>query len=38
MILKDDPGLHPAMKAALRPVVANPDNLNEEIAALINTM
>ena len=34
MTLNDDPGLHPAMKAALRPVVSNLNNLNEEIAAL----
>ena len=34
MILKDDAGLHPAMKAALRPLVSVLNNLNEEIAAL----
>ena len=34
MIMKDDAGLHPAMKVALRPLVSVLDNLNEEIAAL----
>jgi transposase len=34
MILNDDPGLNPVMKAALRPMVSNLTNLNEEIAAL----
>ena len=34
MILKDDAGLHPAMKAALRPLVSVLNTLSEEIAAL----